>query len=147
MPRLEQHHLDLIGLGLVALAAFLAFVLYTGEAGGQVGQGSKSGLRFLLGGAAYLAPLAVLATGVILVLRPLLPTVKPFRAGAVCLLLGLTLGLAAGSVGLGPGASRPHAAARSGLRVRPRRGAGRAAVHRRARRCSRPWARTSCSSS
>ena len=103
MPRLEQHHLDLIGLGLVALAAFLAFVLYTGEAGGQVGQGSKSGLRFLLGGAAYLAPLAVLATGAILVLRPLLPTVKPFRAGAICLLLGLTLGLAAGSVGLGPG--------------------------------------------
>src|SRR5665648_830689 len=30
MPKLEQHHLDLIGLGLVALAAFLAFVLYTG---------------------------------------------------------------------------------------------------------------------
>ncbi|HZI90047.1 MAG TPA: DNA translocase FtsK [Thermoleophilaceae bacterium] len=103
MPKLEQHHLDLIGLGLVALAAFLAFVLYTGEAGGQVGQGSKSGLRFLLGPAAYMAPLAVLATGVILVLRPLLPTVKPFRTGAICLLLGLTLGFAAGSVGLGPG--------------------------------------------
>jgi len=103
LPKLEQHHLDLIGLGLVALAAFLAFVLYTGQAGGQVGEGSRAGLRLGLGGAAYLAPLAVLATGVIFVLRPLLPTVKPFRAGAVCLLLGLTLGLAAGSLGLGPG--------------------------------------------
>ena len=102
-PKLEQHHLDLIGLGLVAAAAFLAFVLYMGEAGGQAGDGGKEGLRFLLGGAAYLVPPALLATGVILVLRPLLPTVKPFRAGAICLLLGLTLGLAAGSLGLGPG--------------------------------------------
>ena len=103
MPKLEQHHLDLIGLALVAGAAFLAFVLYMGEAGGQAGDGGKDGLRFLLGGAAYLVPPALLAAGVILVLRPLLPTVKPFRAGAICLLLGLTLGLAAGSLGLGPG--------------------------------------------
>jgi S-DNA-T family DNA segregation ATPase FtsK/SpoIIIE len=103
MPKLEQHHLDLIGLGLVAGAAFLAFLLYMGEPGGQAGDGAKDGLRFLLGGAAYLVPPALLAAGVILVLRPLLPTVKPFRAGAVCLLAGLTLGLAAGSLGLGPG--------------------------------------------
>ncbi len=103
LPKLEQHHLDLIGLGLVASAAFLAFVLYMGEAGGQAGDGAKDGLRFLLGGAAYLVPPALLAAGVILVMRSLLPTVKPFRAGAICLLLGLTLGLAAGSLGLGPG--------------------------------------------
>ena len=103
MPKLEQHHLDLIGLGLVAAAAFFAFVLYMGETGGQAGDGAKDGLRYLLGGAAYLVPPALLSAGVILVLRPLLPTVKPFRAGAICLLLGLTLGLAAGSLGLGPG--------------------------------------------
>jgi len=103
LPTLEQHHLDLIGLGLVAAAAFLAFVLYMGEAGGRAGEASKDALRLVLGGAAYLVPLAVLAAGVILVLRPLLPSVRPFRAGAVCLLLGLTLGLAAGSLGLGPG--------------------------------------------
>ena len=103
LPKLEQHHLDLIGLGMVAGAAFLAFVLYMGEAGGEAGDGAKDGLRFLLGGAAYLVPPALLAAGAILVLRPLLPTVKPFRAGAICLLLGLTLGLAAGSLGLGPG--------------------------------------------
>jgi S-DNA-T family DNA segregation ATPase FtsK/SpoIIIE len=103
LPKLEQHHLDLIGLGLVAGAAFLAFVLYMGEAGGEVGDVAGDGLRYLLGGAAYLVPPALLAAGAILVLRPLLPTVKPFRAGAICLLLGLTLGLAAGSLGLGPG--------------------------------------------
>ena len=108
MPALEQYQLDLIGLGLVAFAAFLAFVLYMGEAGGQAGNAAERGLSFLLGGAAYLVPPAVLATGVILVLRPLLPSVRPFRSGAVCLLLGLTLGLAAGSLGLGPG-QEPHA--------------------------------------
>jgi DNA segregation ATPase FtsK/SpoIIIE, S-DNA-T family len=108
MPKLEQHHLDLIGLGLVAFAAFLAFVLYLGQAGGRVGEVTEDGLRFLLGGAAYLAPVGVCAAGVILVMRDLLPAVKPFRAGAVCLLLGLTLGLAAGSLGLGPGQHAHH---------------------------------------
>ncbi len=103
MPTFEQHHLDLIGLGLVAFATFLAFVLYMGEAGGQVGGAAKEALRFLLGGAAYLAPPALCATGAILVLRPLLPSVRPFRTGAICLVLGVTLGLAAGSLGLGPG--------------------------------------------
>ena len=104
-PKLEQHHLDLIGLGLVAFAAFLAFVLYTGAAGGRVGEGTEEGLRFLLGGAAYLGPPALCAAGVLIVLRQLIPAVAPFRAGAICLLLGITLGLAAGSLGLGPGAS------------------------------------------
>jgi len=103
MPTLEQHQLDLIGLGLVAAAAFMAFVLYLGEAGGEAGGAAEDILRLALGEAALLAPPAVLATGVVLVLRPLLPTVRPFRTGAICLVLGLTLGLAAGSLGLGPG--------------------------------------------
>jgi S-DNA-T family DNA segregation ATPase FtsK/SpoIIIE len=106
LPRLERHHVDLIGLGAVAFAVFLGFVLYLDRAGGRAGEAVEEGLRFLFGGAAYLAPLALLATGVIVVLRELLPSIKPFRAGALCLLLGLTLGLAAGSLGLGPG---PHA--------------------------------------
>ncbi|MEA2482857.1 MAG: segregation ATPase FtsK/SpoIIIE, family, partial [Thermoleophilaceae bacterium] len=38
----------------------------------------------------------------VLVLRPILPSVRPFRSGAICLLLALMLGLAAGSLGLGP---------------------------------------------
>ncbi len=105
LPVLEQHHLDLIGLALVAFAAFLAFVLYLGAAGGRAGEATEEGLRFLLGGAALLTPPALCAIGVVLVLRQMLPSVRPFRAGAVCLLLGITLGLAAGSLGLGPGAS------------------------------------------
>jgi len=104
LPVLEQHHRDLIGLGLVAFAAFLAFVLYLGAAGGRVGEAVEDALQFLMGGAAVLAPPALCATGVVLVLHDSLPSVKPFRAGALCLLLGVTLGLAAGTLGLGPGA-------------------------------------------
>ena len=103
MPALAQRQLDMVGLGLVASATFLAFVLYLGETGGEVGEALEEGLRFVLGGATYLVPVGLLAAGVVLVMRPLLPTVRPFRAGAACLLLGLTLGLSAGTLGLGPG--------------------------------------------
>ena len=37
-PRqLEQRHVDLIGLGFVALAVFLGFVIYRGRDGGELG--------------------------------------------------------------------------------------------------------------
>jgi S-DNA-T family DNA segregation ATPase FtsK/SpoIIIE len=102
MPHLDQQELDLIGLGLVALAAFFAFVFYLGWDGGKVGKGLGDGFIFLFGGVGYLAPVALFGAGAVLVLRQVLPTVRPFRAGAVCLLTGLMLGLAAGSFGLGP---------------------------------------------
>jgi S-DNA-T family DNA segregation ATPase FtsK/SpoIIIE len=41
-------------------------------------------------------------TGAILVLRPVLPTVEPFKAGAACFFTAMILGFAAGSFGLGP---------------------------------------------
>jgi S-DNA-T family DNA segregation ATPase FtsK/SpoIIIE len=107
LPVLEQHHRDLIGLGLVAFGCFLAIVLYAGETGGRAGEATADALRFLFGGVAYLAPIGLVASGVLLVLRHLLPAVQPFRAGALCLTLGLALGLAGGSLGLGPGAA-PH---------------------------------------
>src|SRR3954454_17442872 len=100
--KLEQHQLDLIGLGLVALAAFLAFVFYLGWDGGKVGEGLASVFIFLFGGVGYLVPVAMFGTGAVLVLKPLLPSVRPFRSGAICLFLALMLGLAAGSFGLGP---------------------------------------------
>src|SRR5215217_405395 len=102
LPALEQHHLDVIGLGLVALAVFFATVFYMGWAGGEVGEAMADGILFLFGGAGYLAPVAMFAIGAVLVLRPMLPTVRPFRTGGLCLAAALTLGLAAGSLGLGP---------------------------------------------
>jgi DNA segregation ATPase FtsK/SpoIIIE, S-DNA-T family len=107
LPVLEQHHLDVIGLGLVALAVFFATVFYLGWAGGEVGQALADVILFLFGAAGYLAPIALFAVGALLVLRPMLPSVRPFRAGGLCVAAGLTLGLAAGSLGLGPGPA-PH---------------------------------------
>ena len=102
MPQLEQHQLDLIGLGLVALAAFFTFVFYLGWDGGKLGGYMADGFIYLFGGVAYLAPIALFGTGAVLVLRPMLPSVKPFKAGAGCILVGLMLGLAARSFGIGP---------------------------------------------
>ena len=102
MPQLEQHQLDLIGLGLVALAAFFTFVFYLGWDGGKLGGYMADGFIYLFGGVAYLAPLVLFGTGAVLVLRPMLPSVKPFKAGAGCILGGLMLGLAARSFGIGP---------------------------------------------
>src|SRR3954469_9296957 len=108
MPHLEDQDLDLIGLGLVALAAFFAFVFYLGWDGGKVGGALADGFRFLLGGVAYLAPVVLLATGTVLVLRPMLPSVKPFQAGGGCLIAALLLGLAGGLFGLGPSHPTRH---------------------------------------
>jgi S-DNA-T family DNA segregation ATPase FtsK/SpoIIIE len=107
LPAIEQHQRDLIGLGLVAFGCFLAVVLYGGETGGRVGEAAADTLRFLLGDVAYLAPIGFVAGGVLLVVDDVLPTLRPFRAGAVCLTFGLALGLSAGSLGFGPGAA-PH---------------------------------------
>src|SRR5215203_6685133 len=103
LPALEQHHLDVIGLGLVALAVFFATVFYFGWAGGEVGEAMADGILFLFGGAGYLAPIALFAAGAAIVIRPMLPAVHPLKTGAVCLCAALTLGQAAGSLGLGPG--------------------------------------------
>ncbi|HEY1360171.1 MAG TPA: DNA translocase FtsK 4TM domain-containing protein [Thermoleophilaceae bacterium] len=103
LPVLEQHHWDVIGLGLVALAIFFSTVFYLGWNGGEVGQALADGILFMFGGAGYLAPVALFAIGALLVMRPMLPTVRPFRTGGLCLAAALTLGLAAGSLGLGPG--------------------------------------------
>jgi S-DNA-T family DNA segregation ATPase FtsK/SpoIIIE len=86
LPHLEQRHWDLIGLGLVAFAVFLGFVLYRGRDGGDLGKSTVDGLTWLMGDIAYAVPVALAAIGAILVLRPVLPTVRPFRSGGLCLL-------------------------------------------------------------
>jgi DNA segregation ATPase FtsK/SpoIIIE, S-DNA-T family len=101
LPVLEQRHWDLIGLGLVSLAVFLAFLVYLGWEGGQGGTALVEGLRDLIGAVHYLVPVALLAAGAILVMRPVLPAVRPFRAAAGCLFAAGCLGLAAGTAGLG----------------------------------------------
>jgi S-DNA-T family DNA segregation ATPase FtsK/SpoIIIE len=101
VPGLEQRHWDLIGLALVSVAVFLAFLVYLGWDGGQAGTAVVDGLRKLVGVMHYLVPVALLATGAVLIMRPVLPAVRPLRAGAVCLAIAGCLGLAAGTFGLG----------------------------------------------
>jgi S-DNA-T family DNA segregation ATPase FtsK/SpoIIIE len=103
LPQLSPHQLDLLGLGLAALGVFLAFVLYLGAAGGSAGGAASDGLRLLLGQVAYAAPVALVAGGLLLVARTLVPSLRPVRAGALCLFAAVTLMLAAGTLGLGSG--------------------------------------------
>src|SRR5829696_4626966 len=107
LPELEQRQLDLLGLGMIALAVFFCFLVYGGMDGGPAGDWTVDSLRWLLGAVHYGVPAALLAAGAILVLRPVLPAVRPFRAGAICLFAALCLGLAAGTLGLGPDGGRP----------------------------------------
>jgi S-DNA-T family DNA segregation ATPase FtsK/SpoIIIE len=106
VPLLEQRHLDLVGLGLVALGVFLAFPIYLGWDGGAAGHAATRAVSYAVGQVGYGVPAAVVCSGAILVLRPVLPAVRPFRAGAICLFAALTLALAAGTFGLGPPGQR-----------------------------------------
>jgi S-DNA-T family DNA segregation ATPase FtsK/SpoIIIE len=110
MPELDQKQADVWGVGLVLASVLFAFVFYFGWDGGKVGSGIAEALRWLFGGVAYLTPVALFAVGTLLVMRPLLPTVRPFKAGGICLATALMLGLAAGTFGLGPDHPARHGA-------------------------------------
>ncbi len=65
---LEQRHLDLIGLFLIAAGVYLTFVLFFGWDGGKVGYGMKTGLTYLFGEVgARIATVLMLAVGAVLV--------------------------------------------------------------------------------
>jgi DNA segregation ATPase FtsK/SpoIIIE, S-DNA-T family len=65
---LEQRHLDLIGLFLVATGVYLVFVLFAGWEGGKVGYGIETGLDYLFGnvGARIFTILLLLVGGMLL---------------------------------------------------------------------------------
>jgi S-DNA-T family DNA segregation ATPase FtsK/SpoIIIE len=86
----------------------MAFVLYGGWDGGRAGHGLASAFGWLLGRARVLAPLALVAAGAALMLRVVLPALRPLRGGIVCLFASITLALAAGTLGLSSGPSGAH---------------------------------------
>ncbi len=108
LPVVEQRHLDLVGLGLVALAVFVAFPLWLGWEAGAIGAGLTRGLAWAFGVLKWAAPLVFALVGGLLVLRPVMPASRPFRAGGIVLFAALELALGAGTLGLGPGS--PHGA-------------------------------------
>jgi S-DNA-T family DNA segregation ATPase FtsK/SpoIIIE len=92
----------------VALGVFLIFPLWAGWEGGAVGEALTGGLAWLLGLLRYAAPVGLIAAGAVVVLRPVLPAISPFKAGGICLFVALALAFGAGTFGLGP--DGPHGA-------------------------------------
>jgi DNA segregation ATPase FtsK/SpoIIIE, S-DNA-T family len=100
----SEQHLELIGLGLLALGAFLVSVLYLGWSGGMVGGAIADGFTGAIGAAAYVAPIAFVTVGALMVARSALVDVSPFRTGLLITTFGLlaTLGAAhGGAIGRG----------------------------------------------
>jgi S-DNA-T family DNA segregation ATPase FtsK/SpoIIIE len=101
--RSEQHH-ELVGLGLLALGVFLASILYLGWSGGMVGSVIADGFTGAIGTAAYVAPVAFVSVGALMVARSALVDVRPFRTGLMVTAFGLLAALGAshgGAIGRG----------------------------------------------
>jgi DNA segregation ATPase FtsK/SpoIIIE, S-DNA-T family len=105
MPRLElePHHVDIAGLALIAAGVFLAGVAYLHWSGGALGNGAVTAMRFVFGALGYAVPAALVAGGALVLARELTLPARPMRTGVLCLTVALTLALAAGTLGLGPG--------------------------------------------
>ena len=99
---LEQRHYDLIGLIMVAIGVYSAFVLYLGWDGGAVGGWLSSALEYSVGRVAYVMPLAVFGLGLSLIARPMIQAPRALNTGAILVMLALLLAFAAGTLGLGP---------------------------------------------
>ena len=87
----SHQHPELIGLGLAAFGLFMGTVLYAGWNGGYVGKAIGDGLVALVGGTAYVLPLACLAVGSLMVARSDLPRFAPFRTGLALTAFALAL--------------------------------------------------------
>src|SRR5689334_10731292 len=105
---LEQRHLDLIGLGLLAIAIYLGCVLYVGWDGGPVGNSLERALTDATGRVAYLVPIAVAVWGIGLLMRPMIKAPGASNAGAILLVASLLLAFAAETAGLGPSHPARH---------------------------------------
>ncbi len=95
----------MLGFATIAVGVFMGFVLYGGWNGGRVGQGLAEGLGWFVGEAKVFAPIALVAAGGALLARPAWPQLRPLRAGATCLAAAVTMGLAAGTLGVSSSAS------------------------------------------
>ena len=117
-PRLESHQVDILALALIAIGIFLGGVAYAHWNGGALGNGAVTTVRYLFGALGYAVPAALAIGGALILLRELRPPTRPLRAGVLCLTIALTLALAAGTFGIGPGVGgddSPHAFWHSGV--------------------------------
>ncbi|MGZ5312077.1 MAG: DNA translocase FtsK [Solirubrobacterales bacterium] len=105
-PEVRQRRMDLLGLGCLALAVYLGYVIYLGWDGGTVGNGAEAGLAYAVGEGAVVFPVALALGGLAVILRPLMPSPRAVAVGAFAIAAGLLLALAAQTAGLGPGGAR-----------------------------------------
>jgi S-DNA-T family DNA segregation ATPase FtsK/SpoIIIE len=103
LPELDQRQRDVIGLALVAVGVFMAFVLWGGWNGGRAGHGLAVALGWTVGRARGFAPIVLVGGGGALLLRPVWPALRPLRTGAICLSASIVLALAAGTLGVSSG--------------------------------------------
>ena len=95
----SEHHSELVGLGLAAVGAFFAAVLWLHWDGGVVGGNIDRGLEWAVGDAKLILPLALAGVGGLMVGRSALVDVAPFRTGLALLGFGLMIALGAESGG------------------------------------------------
>ena len=85
------------------MGVFLGGVAYLQWSGGALGNGAVTGMRFVFGALGYAVPVALVAAGALVLARELRPPGRPLRTGVLCLTAAMTLALAAGTLGVGPG--------------------------------------------
>jgi S-DNA-T family DNA segregation ATPase FtsK/SpoIIIE len=85
----SHHESELLGLAFAALGLVLCAILYLGLDGGSVGSWLAGALDSIMGSAAYVLPLALLAIGGLMLARSELLDVRPFRLGLGIGFLGL----------------------------------------------------------
>jgi S-DNA-T family DNA segregation ATPase FtsK/SpoIIIE len=100
---IEPHHVDILGLGLIAVGILLGGVAYAHWDGGTLGNGAVTGFRFLFGALGYVVPSALVIAGALVLMRETRPPGRPLRTGTICLTCSITLALATGTLGVGPG--------------------------------------------
>jgi DNA segregation ATPase FtsK/SpoIIIE, S-DNA-T family len=89
----RQQRTDLIGGGLLALGAFLAFVEYLGWNGGVVGHKLHTALHLVIGRAGAVVPPLLILVGAGIFLHSPLTRLRPLRTGAAVCLATLILAL------------------------------------------------------
>ncbi len=107
MPELDQRQRDVLALALIAIGVFMGVVLYGNGDGGRLGHALAVALGWSVGRAKVLAPIALVGAGAAMLMRPVLPAMRPLRTGSICLFAAVVLALAAGTLGVSSGQGTP----------------------------------------
>ncbi|HXA54959.1 MAG TPA: DNA translocase FtsK, partial [Solirubrobacteraceae bacterium] len=102
LPQLDERQRDVLALALIALGVFVGVVFFDGPPardGGGIGHALAVALGWAAGRAKILAPIALLGAGGAMLMRPVLPAMRPLRTGSICLFAGIVLALASGGNG------------------------------------------------